>query len=248
MKKIAMIFAAGLGTRLYPITLDKPKALAEVNGITLLENAIAYLSKFGFNDFVINTHHFAEKIENYIRNSHFKGINIHISYEEKLLDTAGGLALAAKYFHADDLILLYNVDIVTQLNLNLFIDDFIRSNSDISLAVQSRNTSRYFLFGTKMRLFGWKNIKTGEKIVSTSIDIISLKALAFNGIHLIKPTVVDQIGKPIKKSLTPFYLEQMQNLIISGFKISDDEVWFDCGKVESLNAASSYLVGYSSTY
>jgi N-acetyl-alpha-D-muramate 1-phosphate uridylyltransferase len=242
MRRVAMIFAAGLGTRLFPITKDIPKALAQVNGKTLLEYAIMYVASFGFHDIIINTHHFSDKIESFLKDKSFENLHISISYEEKLLDTAGGLAFASHFFLPDDLILLYNVDILTNMDIEKMIVLHQNSNSDISLAVQSRKTSRYFLFDGDKKLQGWVNKLTKELIINQNVNQVSLDELAFNGIHLWNYNILRNLNNVEKISLTPFYLNKMSELVITGFEVGSNNYWFDCGKLETLEQASTFLL------
>ncbi|OIP00633.1 MAG: hypothetical protein AUJ98_07285 [Bacteroidetes bacterium CG2_30_33_31] len=235
----AMIFAAGLGSRLMPITKDKPKALAIVAEKSLLERAINYISDAGFTDIIINTHHFSEKIIEFLNTHHFDNVNISLSYEVELLDTAGGLAQAKYFFDSDEDILLYNVDIITNLDLQKFINFHKFNHADISLAVRNRNTSRYFLFNQNNRLVGWRNKLTFEEIIYDS-NSINLNELAFSGIHIISPKILNLLGKIKKWSLTTFYLEIASSQKILAYQ-DNNSYWFDCGKIETLNAASEYL-------
>lgn len=241
MSKKAMIFAAGLGTRLYPITSDRPKALAEINGVTLLENAISYVSSFGFNEIIINSHHFAEKINEFFEQKKFPNIDIQISYEDILLDTAGGLSKAAYFFKPEDEILLYNVDVVTNININEMMEFHKKSKSDVSLAVQSRQTSRYFLFNKNYQLKGWTNELNGEVKPSFISNIAEYNKLAFSGLHILNYKVLGLLGESKKHSLTPFYLENLDEILISGYEVSENKYWFDCGKPDTLKAASEFL-------
>ena len=235
----AMIFAAGLGTRLYPISKDKPKALAPFMGTTLLAYNLKYLSEQGVDYFVINTHHFADKIEEYlIANGNF-GLNIQISYEEELLDTAGGLAFAKKYFDDDDDVLLYNVDVISNINLKNFFQIHSRNSSMASLAIRNRNTSRYFLFNKRYELKGWINKNTNE-VKSCDNDISEFNEFAFSGIHIINMELIDKLEIK-KQSITPFYLEKACKERIFGFEHNKD-YWFDCGKIETLKQAEEFVI------
>ena len=233
-----MIFAAGLGTRLYPITKDKPKALAPLGKITLLENAINYLSKYGFNDIIINTHHFSDKVFDFLHNNPFSNIKIHISHEEVLLDTAGGLTKAAPFFDERDF-LIYNVDIVTDIDLGKMLEFHKLNHADITLAVQKRNTSRYLLFDESKRMQGWINKATGEKILGVKEDSV-LDEMAFGGIHIMSPTILPLLGEIRKWSLIPFYLQIAEKQRIMGYEVGENNHWFDCGKPETLAMATHY--------
>ncbi|MDR2972967.1 MAG: NTP transferase domain-containing protein, partial [Bacteroidales bacterium] len=204
-----MIFAAGLGTRLYPLTANKPKALVEYQGKTLLEQALYKVLDAGIKHIVINVHHFGEQIIEFINQHHFNA-QIEISDErEKLMDTAGGLKFAEPLFKKSDNILLYNVDVISSIDLKRFCNNsqFSILNSQFSiasLAVRHRKTSRYFLFEEpELRLCGWENTKTNEKKICYKVD--NPTALAFSGIHIVNKKILDLIPKNKKISFTPLY-------------------------------------------
>jgi MurNAc alpha-1-phosphate uridylyltransferase len=233
----AMLFAAGLGTRLAPITNDRPKALAEVNGQPLIFHVLKKLENEGIERVVINTHHFAERLENWIREQKFN-MEIIISHEEELLDTGGGLAKAAEYFTDGD-ILLYNVDVLSNINIQKMNSFHQESNSLVTLAVRKRETTRYFLFNKKQKLIGWKNTKTKVTIFTTD-STKNYNELAFSGIHIVKHEFLKLLGHPEKFSLTPFYLELAKTHTLSAYQ-HDEDYWFDCGKIETLKAAEKFL-------
>jgi len=254
----AMIFAAGLGTRLYPITKDRPKAMAEVNGITLLEHNIRFIAAQGFDEIIVNVHHFADKVIDFLKAKNNFGLQIEVSYEKELLDTAGGLAKAADFFDDEDF-LLYNVDVVSNIDLQKMLAHHQQNKAIASLAIRQRETSRYLLFDENHHLAGWRNKSTGEEIVvgpqglsggiveTHGLDIVgthgraSLKReFAFSGIHIISPKMLPLLGDIRKHSLTPFYLEIAKENTIAGYEHNDDS-WFDCGKPETLKQAENYL-------
>ena len=159
----AMIFAAGLGTRLRPITDSIPKALVPVAGKTLLEHVIEKLSNEGFDELIINVHHHAEKIIDFLAEHHNFGLHIEISDErEMLLDTGGGIRKAAEFFNDGKPFLIHNVDILSNANLKALYEKHIASDNIATLLVKDRETSRYLLFNEEQRLQGWMNVKTGE--------------------------------------------------------------------------------------
>ncbi len=233
-----MIFAAGLGTRLFPITKDRPKALAPFGGTTLLAYNLLFLSRFGINDFVINTHHFADKIESYLRENNNFGCNIQLSNEPNLLDTAGGLAKAVPFFADEEDILLYNVDVVSSIDIKAFYDYHRKNNSSATLAVRSRNTSRYLLFDNENKLVGWRNKSSNEE-KWCDVPIESVNEYAFSGIHFINRRLFELL-QPQKQSLTPFYLQKGAGSKILAFN-HDNDIWFDCGKVENLKKAEEII-------
>lgn len=242
----ALIFAAGLGTRLRPLTNDRPKALVEVNGVTLLEIAIRRLKVAGCTDIIINIHHFAEQVIDFIEKNDQFGIQIAISDErELLLDTGGGLKKAAWFFDDGQPFLVCNADVLTDMDLAHFYQKHLESGAIATLAVRRRTTSRYFLFDEKMRLCGWQNAKTGEvRLVDGDWMLLPLtpsSPLAFSGIHVISPALFNWMPTTEGPfSIIDVYLEAAQTGLILGFDHSADE-WLDVGKPEALQAAAVFL-------
>ncbi|NTW49271.1 MAG: nucleotidyltransferase family protein [Chlorobiales bacterium] len=240
----AMIFAAGLGTRLHPITDTKPKALVEISGIPLLEIAIKTLIKFGFQDIIINVHHFASQITGFLEEKKNFGINLTISDEtDRLLDTGGGLKKASWFFSDGKPFLVYNVDILTNLDLGAFYQAHTYSNAIATLAVRKRTAARCLLFdeqdAKKLTLCGWKNSKTNEiKIARASLG--EPKELAFSGIHIIDPGLFKLMSEDGKFSIIDTYLRVAQTHCIAGY-LHDDSLWLDVGKPESLGKAAALL-------
>jgi len=263
-----MIFAAGLGTRLYPITKDRPKAMAEVNGITLLEHNIRFIAAQGFDEIIVNVHHFADKVIDFLKSKNNFGLQIEVSYEKELLDTAGGLAKAANFFGEEDF-LLYNVDVVSNIDLQKMLHFHQSHDAIATLAIRDRNTSRYLLFDQNNHLAGWRNKNTGDEILvgTHGLDLVgthgqnhvgrhgldlvgthgraslkqySLRDFAFSGIHMISPKMLPLLGEIRKHSLTPFYLEIAKENTIAGY-VHNSDSWFDCGKPETLAQAAEYL-------
>lgn len=225
-----MIFAAGLGTRLFPLTADKPKALVEIQGKPLLAHVIEKLVNAGFSDIVVNVHHFSNLIIDYLKKNDF-GANIVVSDESlQLLDTAGGLKFAEHFFDGVEDILLYNVDILSTIDLKKFYSFHLKNNALATLAVRDRKTSRYFVFDENdAQLLGWHNKENGE--VKKSRDFVHPMELAFSGIHIVKRNILDLIPAGQKISMTPIYLELAKNHKIVAYNHSDDE-WCDVGKLE----------------
>ena len=234
----AMIFAAGLGTRLQPFTNDRPKAMVEINGKPMLEWLIIKLKKFGYNRIIINTHHFAEVIHNFIDDNNSFGIEIIISHEKKLLlDTGGGLQKAAEYFDLSKPILVHNVDIITDIDLNKLLDFHLQSDNIATLFVRNRETSRYLLFDNNNTLKGWVNKNTGDKILVDS-ENQDLKELAFNGVHIISPKMFSKFTSTGKFSIIPEYLQIAKTNTIKGFE--DNSCYYlDIGKIDSLKQAEA---------
>lgn len=234
----AMIFAAGLGTRLKPFTDKHPKALAKVNGKTLLELSVRYLQKYGINDIVVNVHHFADQIEAEIDYHNGYGSTITISDErDEVLETGGGLLKAANHFRNEECFVVMNVDVLTDLDLGEMIDVHRHSDAIATLAIQSRKSSRSLLFNDKMELCGWTNNNTGEeKIVRESK---ALTFFAFSGIQVVSPEIFDMPFEG-KFSIIDVYLHYAKTRLIFGFD-DYEGIFLDVGKPESIAEASEVL-------
>ncbi len=230
----AMLFCAGLGTRFKPWTDKHPKALAVVNGKTLLQRNIEYLQKYGITDVVINVHHFPDQIINTIEKNDGWGSTITISDEsDELLDTGGGL-LKAKHLLFRGTILTLNVDILSEINLKYFLAYHQQENSLITVAVSDRTTSRYLLFNQYDRLIGWRNKKTDEtKIVIEAKDIFEK---AYSGLAFFQPEALDLINLTGKFSLIDAYLQLAPQNKIAGYDHTGERV-LDVGKPESVKIA-----------
>jgi len=235
----AMILAAGLGTRLKPFTNDRPKALVEVGGKTLLEHTINKLAENGFDEIVVNTHHFSQMLISFIQSKDF-GAKILISDEtERLLDTGGGIFNAAHYFEGDSPFLVHNVDVLTDIDLNLLYTTHAGSNSLVTLAVGKRESSRVFLFDDEMKLAGWKNKLTNKQIIPDN-NRRPLTEFAFAGIHVINPEIFKLIKTTGAFSIIDTYLNLCNKYTIKGYDVSSNFV-LDVGKPDSLTAAEEYL-------
>lgn len=227
----AIIFAAGLGTRLRPLTNNLPKALVKIKEKTLLEITINRLIENGFNEIIVNVHHHADQIISFLREHRFKA-KIEISDErDKLLDTGGGLK-KAMWFFDDGPFLLHNVDIISDLDLSEFYNIHLKNNVIASLAVRNRRSSRYFLFDNEYYLCGWENINTGNKIVSKPRKV--LNKLAFSGIHVIDPKLFEFFPEEDKFSIIDIYLKVAKHERIKGF-LHNYSFWQDVGRLEDLN-------------
>lgn len=235
----AMLFAAGLGTRLAPLTNNKPKALVELNGKPLLEHAILYLKSFGIQTLVINVHHFADKILDFLAANDNFGCTIHISDERaELLETGGGLQKAAPLLGQRSFV-VYNTDVTTNLDLKAMYQVHLKQDALATLAVRDRKTSRYLLFDSTRQLCGWKNIQTGENKVCRVSKYLP-KAYAFSGIHIINPKLFDLMEQKGKFSITTTYLRIAETERIIAYPHQED-YWFDLGKPERLEQASTFL-------
>ncbi len=231
-KVAAMIFAAGLGTRLYPLTKDKPKALVEINGQPLLQTVIERIIAAGITDIVVNVHHFSQLVKDYLASHSFEA-DIRISDEtDFLLDTGGGLKFAEQLLNPADHILLHNVDILSDIDLNRLIINHIENEALATLAVKERPTSRYLIFDKKtMQLCGWENVKTGETLESRCTD--NPVKLAFSGIHVVSKAIFPMIPAGKKISMTPLYVEMAKTQNVRGYLHQQDQ-WMDVGKYEDV--------------
>jgi len=235
----ALILAAGLGTRLQPITQHSPKALAKINDITLLEILIKRLKRFGIGEVIINVHHFADQIVGFVEEHKQFGIEIKFSDERnQLLDTGGGIKNAEWFLNDGNPFLVHNVDVISSINLNNFADYHQKVGALASVAVRNRDTSRYFLFNNKDVLCGWKNISTGKQIITNQSSIIH--PFAFSGIHIISPEIFNLVDKIGKFSIVDEYLRLSFDHKICAYK-HDDTHWMDLGKVANLKQASDIL-------
>jgi len=232
-----MIFAAGLGSRLKPFTDSHPKALAEVNGRTLLELSIRYLQRFGIEDVIVNVHHFADQIEQVLNDNNGFGSWVAISDERsEVLETGGGLKKATYFFQGESDFVVLNVDVLTNLDLAKLIA-FHRAEKAIgTLAVMKRGSSRQLLFDKDMTLCGWQNVQTGQ--LRMSKDNPSLSSFAFSGIQVLSPEILD-IPFDGKFSMIDVYLHFAENAVVKGFDHSGN-IFIDVGKPESL-AQAAYL-------
>ncbi|WP_163706963.1 nucleotidyltransferase family protein [Mangrovibacterium lignilyticum] len=236
----AMLFAAGLGTRLKPLTNNKPKALVEIGGITLLERCIRHLKQNGIHEIVINVHHFGNQIRAFLVDNNNFDLTLHISDEsEGLLDTGGGILKAEEFLSGEEPILLVNVDVLTNLDFQQVLHFHEKTNSLATLVVRQRQTSRYLLFN-KNQLAGWKNMKSGEVKVSRPKLIDSAEEFAFSGIHIIQPELLGLITETGKFSIIDLYLRLAKTEKVSAF-VDQQSVWMDLGKVDELAEAEALI-------
>jgi N-acetyl-alpha-D-muramate 1-phosphate uridylyltransferase len=230
----AIIFSAGLGTRFKPWTDKHPKALAMVNGKSILQRNIEYLQQFNINDVVVNVHHFPDQIIDAIEKNNGWGSTVTISDEsDALLDTGGGLMKAKSLLYRETLLAI-NVDVLTDLNIKYFLARHQQENALITLAVMDRQTSRYLLFNKYNRLAGWRNTSTGEeKIV---LEVKELFPKAYSGVALIEPQVFDLVPMRGKFSLIDVYLFLAKENKIACFDHTGDK-FMDVGKPGSVEKA-----------
>lgn len=241
--KQAMIFAAGLGTRLKPLTDTMPKALVPVGGQPLLWHVIQKLKTAGFERIVINVHHFAQQIVDYLKENNNFDIDIRISDEtEMLLETGGGIKKALPLFDSQSPILIHNVDILSNIDLTAIYDEAQQSNVDALLMVSWRKTKRYLLFDEEMILDGWTNIETGEiRSPYPAINPSDLKQLAFSGIHIISPHVFPLFQEmPERFGIIDFYLKYCHQCAFMGKEMKDLRL-MDVGKIDTLSEAEQFI-------
>ena len=236
----AMILAAGLGTRLKPFTEQHPKALAVINGKSLLQRNIEYLTSFGVTDIIVNVHHFPDQITNAIKNNNGFGSNVSISDErDEVLETGGGLMKARKFLEGSEPFVLMNVDILTDMDVSKMAEQHVASKALATLAVTNRKTNRYFLFDELETLCGWRNNKTGEQKISREAAKYIQKA--FTGIHIISPAIFSLIKMKRKFSMVDVYLDLCKTHTISGFDHSVSK-FIDVGKPENIAIAEEIFL------
>jgi NDP-sugar pyrophosphorylase family protein len=248
----AMILAAGLGTRLRPLTNDRPKALVQVGGRTLLEITLARLSEFGIREVILNVHHYAEMVVDYLKANDNFGVRIEVSREERLLDTGGGLKKAAWFFlqdagGSDKPLLLHNVDVISTIDLGRMLQFHHQRRALATLAVQERETSRYLLFDEKDQLCGRRTGREGASQLVRSAA--QTQALAFSGIHVISPRIFSMMSEAGAFSIISTYLRlAAQGESIFAFR-ADEYYWRDLGRPENVARAEQDvpegLDGYS---
>jgi len=236
MKKQAIIFAAGLGTRLRPLTNDIPKVLVEVDGVPILERIIKKLIASSFKKIVINTHYFADKVEAFINSKMFDA-EIIISYEKEVLETGGGLVFAKKYFEKGN-ILVYNGDILTDIDVNELWNTHKKNNGIATLASFPRKSSREFLWNENDELCGWRNLETGEYKWSRNTE--NFTGQPFAAIHVVSTDIFDVLPKKGKFSLTPAYLEIAKSQAIKKWE-AKNTYWFDIGSISKLEDANHHF-------
>lgn len=238
----AMVLAAGLGTRLRPLTNDRPKALVTVAGKTLLEITLLTLQSFGVDEVIVNVHHFADRICDFLDESGNFGMHIEISHEEELLDTGGGLKKAAWFFlddGADEPFILHNVDVLSTIDLERMVRQHTEQGALATLAVQERETSRYLLFDENGQLCGRRKGRDGSNEMARPAALA--QALAFSGIHVISPRLLTEMREEGAFSIIDAYL----HLAARGEKVAafraDEYYWRDLGRPENIAEAERDL-------
>ena len=234
----AMIFAAGLGKRLGSITESLPKALVDVNGKTVLQRAVEKCSFYGFDDIIINVHHFADMVEDEVKRLNKMGFRISVSNERKmLLENGGGLFKAREFFDSNPF-LLYNVDIISDLDLNNLFRLHLEKKGLATLAVRHRPGKRFLLIDNEGQLRGWRNISTGQQILA-GVEDTGLSELAFSSMHIVEPEIFNYMHEGIY-SMIDLYLKLASEHQIYTLK-HDEGYWIDVGTPESLDLVRNLL-------
>jgi NDP-sugar pyrophosphorylase family protein len=241
-----MIFAAGLGTRLQPLTDNMPKALVPVAGIPMLERVIGRLTAAGFTELVVNVHHFGRQIIDFVQQHNQFGVTLHISDERGLLlDTGGGILQARRWLDGDEPFLVHNADIITDLDLPAFYRHHLSSGATATLLTNHRSTTRYLLADDACRLRGWTNLATSELLPHslTADTAAGYHRLAFGGVHVLSPAIFRHMNRPPWQGrfpIIPFYLSICDEVRIDTYT-ADDIHWYDVGKPATLAQAADYL-------
>ncbi len=237
-----MIFAAGVGSRLKPWTDSHPKALVEVGGKPIIANVIDKFLAHGVTSIIINVHHFASQIVDYVRSAYPEADITFSDETAHLLDTGGGLRKVLPIL-GNEPVFIHNADIYTDFDIDRMIAAHERSSADVTLLVASRETSRYFLFDNEHSLVGWRNIKTGDEILKAD-NCDEAEMLAFGGVHIVSPVAYSLLERYASNdtpfSITNFYIDNCRELKIKAFITPQDSAWFDVGRPETLERARAY--------
>ncbi|TVR43752.1 MAG: nucleotidyltransferase family protein [Bacteroidia bacterium] len=237
----AMIFAAGMGTRLDPLTRTIPKALVAICGKPMLLHVAEKLMAAGITEIVVNVHHHADKMKACIQSLNYPGVQFHISDEtDNLLDTGGGLLHAASLLQGDQPVILHNTDVVSDADLLKMLHFHMSNNALVTLAVSRRKTSRYFLWHQN-RLAGWENTETGERILTGRTPSGKTEKLAFSGIHVVDPRIFKLITESGTFSINTTYLRLAKEHKILAFE-HDPRFWADMGSREKLRKAEQMII------
>ena len=235
-----MILAAGLGTRLMPLTATTPKALVSINGITLLEIALRKLARGGFTDIIVNVHHHANLVKEFLDRTHLQNVKVSISDEsEQLLDTGGAILKARWFLDGNEPFLVHNVDVISDISLKSLLDEHFKRRGLATLSIIDRKTRRYFLFDDTLRLKGWTDSSTGETRWAGD-PVKDARRLAFSGIHMINPEIFRLMKEQGRFSIIDTYLRLAEMNSIYGY-LQPGQTWFDLGKPDQLSAVSKFL-------
>lgn len=235
----AMVLAAGLGTRLRPLTDDRPKALVEINGRALLEITLTRLRSVGVSEVIVNVHHFSDMITDYLAGKQNFGMRIEISHEDELLDTGGGLKKAGWFFLEDcrdEPFLLHNVDVLSNIDLAQMVRFHEEHHALATLAVQERQSSRHLLFDQQGLFCGRRFEREQRTELARAVE--NLQALAFCGVHVISPRLLGMMSETGAFSIIETYLHlAARDEKITAFR-ADEAYWLDLGTIESLQKAA----------
>ena len=232
----AMVFAAGLGTRLKPYTDSMPKALVPVNGRPMLKITLDKLARYGFDDIVVNVHHFADQVNEFVAQYDNKKMTIRISDEsDELLDTGGGLKKAEDYLKGNSPFLIHNVDILSNIPLDLVYNSHMADNPLATVVVQDRDYDRKLIIDEKNFVCGWEDLVTGERIINREPEG-SLRSMTFSSIHVIHPDIFPLIKREGSFSIIPVYLDLLAEYPIKAWN-ADGYKWIDIGTPEKLRQA-----------
>ena len=237
----ALLLCAGLGTRMKHLTKDTPKALVPVNGKPLIAWNLEKLKKAGFQKVIVNVHHYAQQIKDYLKEQDYFGLDIQISDESKqLLETGGAIKHARNYIDTVEPLLIHNVDIITDLDLTDLMASHQANDGIATLAVRSRQTSRYLIFEEEsLHLTGWTNIKTKETKLSR-VTTLMVANFGFSGVHVIDPSLFDFFSKEKAFSIIEVYLKAARTKNVYAYPHEKD-IWYDVGKPESVELAEKAL-------
>lgn len=243
-----MVFAAGVGSRLKPFTLEHPKALAPVAGVPAIERVMRRLVAAGVDEIVVNVHHFADQVVDFVTANNGFGVTVHFSDETgHLLETGGGIVKASDWLEGDTPFIVHNADIVTTIDLADMYRRHVECGADVTLLATPRKTSRHFFFDkASNRLTGWDNAKTGEYRPADFRPDDTTAELAFGGVHVISPRVLGALKAYAPAdtafSITPFYVDNCRTLNIQAYTPAPGSfVWADIGTPESLQAATQLI-------
>ncbi len=235
----AMILAAGLGTRLRPLTKNVPKALVEINGSPILEIIILQLKSYGFSDIIINIHHHYNQVIDFLRANDNFGVNIQISDEkDKILDTGGGIKKASWFLNDIKPFLVHNVDVISDINLKDMYDFHCKRHPLATLAVKDKDSSRSLVFDHSYRLFGWENSSTGESRIVSALEKSDKTNIGFCGIHVIDPEIFQHMNSNDKFSIITTYMNVSLEHPIIGYPV-EQNLWMDIGSFEKLEHAQT---------
>lgn len=235
----AMILAAGLGTRLRPLTESVPKALVEVHGRPILDIIIRQLKRYGFNDIIVNIHHHYDQIIDFLNANNNFDINIQISDEkDQILDTGGGIKKASWFLKGKDPFLVHNVDVISDINLKNIYDFHCLHKPLATLAVKDKGSTRSLIFDGSYRLGGWENSDTGESKLISRVNNMDITRIGFCGIHVIDPSIFQYMEDEAKFSIITTYMNLASEYLIYGYPV-EGSLWIDIGSFEKLEYAQT---------